>query len=118
MKVKDLLNISEGMAELLDKQFPVSTALKLRSLSKKVNEELEAPTEVSKNIIDKYKEGEDENGNVKLKSEHVHDYHKENEELMEQEVEVELKKIKVSEIEHLELTPRTLILLEEVIEFE
>lgn len=118
MKVKDLLNVSEGLAELSVKEFPVVTALKLRSLNKKVSEALEAPLEVRKSLVEKYKDGEDDNGNVKLKKEHIQDFQVENEELMEQDIEIELKHIKIAEIEHLELKPRTLILLEEIIEFE
>lgn len=118
MKIKDLLNVSEGLAELSVKEFPVVTALKLRSLNKKVSEALEAPLEVRKSLVEKYKNGEDENGNPKFKNECFQRLNEENNELMEQEVEIELKHIKVAELEHLELMPRTLILLEEIIEFE
>lgn len=118
MKVKDLMGISEGLNDLSNKEFPVVTALKLRSLNKKVSEALEAPLEVRKSFVEKYKDGEDDNGNPKFKNECFQRLNEENNELMEQEVEIELKHIKVSEIEHLELMPRTLILLEEIIEFE
>lgn len=79
---------------------PVRSALKVTSLVKKVGDALEAPFKVRKDLIEKYKESEDEQGNIKLKKDKVEQFNKENMELLEQDVDIEFPKIKIEEIEH------------------
>ena len=116
MKILELMNVAEGLSELSRKELPVRSALKITSLVKKVSDALEAPVKVRQDLIEKYKESEDEQGNIKLKKDKVEQFNKENMELLEQNVDVDFPKIKIEEIEHLEVTPRTLSLLDSLIE--
>jgi len=116
VKIREVYNLYEGIKELIDKELPISTAYKIQKNFTKLEDEVKQAEVIRKKIIDKYKEGkEDENGNVDIKEDCVEYFNKEIEELFTQEVELELKKINVEELEGIKIKPLTLSRLDLII---
>lgn len=116
MKILDLYNLQEGLTDLSQKEMNVSVAFKVQKNHKLVTDELKSANEVRQKLIDKYKESDDGQGNVKLKKDKVQDFNKESNELLEQKVDIELKHINTDELEGISIKPRTLALLETVLQ--
>lgn len=115
LKIKDLYDITRGIAIVSDKQLSTNTSWKLARNHKKLEEEIDPVNKANNQLIDKYKESDLSDGKVQLKKDKIQDYNQEYEELMQQEVEVDLTKIKLNELGD-KVETKALILLEKIID--
>lgn len=116
LTIQEVYNISQGLNMLLDKELPTSVALSIQRNFKKIGEEADAANAVRNNLTERYKAYTDKDGyfnDDKKKAE----YNKELNELYDQTVEIELNPIKLSGLGEY-ITPRTLGLIEKIIEEE
>lgn len=107
LKVKDIYDLSLGLADLSGKELPISTALKVERNHKAVNEEVISTDKIRKKIAEKYKEKEVEGG-IKIKEDKRDVFAKEIDELLEQGVDVNVTKISVDELGSISIKPKTL----------
>ncbi|MCJ0933024.1 hypothetical protein MST22_17875 [Virgibacillus halodenitrificans] len=118
IKVKDIFNIDEGLTTLSEKELPVGVAFHIQRVHKIVGGEVKTAQELRSKIINKYKEKDLENGRVKLKEDKLEEFNKELEELLDQEVRLEINKININDLNSISITPKTLGLLNTIIEEE
>lgn len=114
MKVKDILNLKQGLGIINENEFPMALAYKLQKISLKVDEEFEVYQGLRTKLIEKYKEKTLENGNVKIKRDKLPIFNKEHKELTEQDVDIKLDKIKLSDLGET-IKPSTLVLIDKII---
>lgn len=114
LTVKDVYSLAEGLSLLLEQEFATETAFTIQRNHNKVIEEFNIAENLRKKLVDKYKEKDLENGNIKLKKDKAKDYSKEYKELLKQEVNVDLKTIRLDELGET-AKPRTLGLLKKII---
>lgn len=115
LKVGDLYDLSLGLNDLSDKELPIATSLKIEQNHQTVSKELVSTDKVRQKLIEKYKDYDLDDGGVQLKKDKIDIYHKELNELMEQDVEIELKEINLTELEEISIKPRTLTLLNAIL---
>lgn len=115
MKVQDIYNLNEGLLELIEKELPVHAAFKLQRIIKKINEELETAEKTRVQIIEKHKEQDLDDGQVKLKKEELDEFNQEQQELMDQEVELNVDTININSLGDISVTPKTLGLIDSIL---
>src|SRR5699024_9709599 len=96
------------------KELPTKTAFRISRNHRKLIEEVKTADEMRSNLIDKYRDEQDEN---KIKEDKKEEFKKEFDELMEQEVDIKLSKIKLFELGE-SVKPKVLFLLETIIDDE
>jgi len=115
MKVGTIYNISEGLAELSEKELPISIALIIKRNQSKIAAELKSTDELRDKIINKYKEFQRGDGSIQLKKDKIPAFNKEYEELMNEEIEIDLQTIDINTIEGISIKPRTLTLIDPIL---
>lgn len=111
IKVADLYNLSLGLADLADKELPISISLKIQRNQKAVSEELISSDKVRQKIIKEHTEKKLDDGLVKLTPKGIEKM----DELMEQEIEIELQDISLEELEGISIKPKTLTQLKTIL---
>ncbi len=118
MKIYDLLEIQEGLNKItnLETSVPVSQGYKLVRNKKMIQKELETYEEMRNAIVSKYA---DKDGEVKKDNPNFNKCFQEVRELANQEVDnIEFKKIKLSDIESLNLPMNLITAIDMMIEEE
>lgn len=115
LKVFQLYELDEGLADLGEKELPIGTSLKIQRTHKAVKDELDPINKVRQKIVDKYKDEVLEDGGVKIKQDKIEVCRKELDELMNQEVEIKVSKINVKELESISVKPKTLGMIGELL---
>lgn len=105
MKVANVYEINLGLTALLDCKTPTRTSYKIQVNHQKSVDALSVPEKMRKELLEKY--GSD--------AEYSEDFAREVDELMSQEADVEFKTIKLSELDGVSVSPRTLSLLEGIL---
>ena len=123
VKLSDLVNSSETLQKLGQKDFKAKLAWSIARLLKAAETEIQGFTEARMNLIRKYgvktETGDlfvDEKGNYRVEPEHVNDFNKEVNELAATEVEINANKIPFELLENEDFTPVDMALLEPFIE--
>ena len=123
--LKELINGSETLKNLSQKPLKARTAYAVGKILKSVDVEISSFNDARMDLIRKYSEkdenGEvitDENNNVHIEPEHLKDFNKELQDLLDAPVELVVNKINVDELGDVEFTPVEISLLEKFIEFE
>lgn len=118
---KKIRELVEGFNELIDKEMPISLSYRIQRNAVKINKESELIHQMTKKIIDKYKDDElSDSDKIVIKEEFRKKFGEEMEELEEQEIEVDLDLLNLKELEvsGVSIKPASLMLLEPIIEFE
>lgn len=125
LKMNDLLNSTETLQKLSQKELKAKLALSIARLLKEAEREMQNFNEVRMNLIKKYGEkdenGElitDEKGNCKILNDNTADFSKELNDLIETEIEINANKLKLDDLETLDFTPSDMVSLEPFIEEE
>ena len=112
IKVSDLYDLSLGLADLAEKELPISTSLTIQRNQKKISEELISSDKVRQTIIEEHTEKKLDEGVVKLDKEGQKKMH----ELMIQDIELDLQKINIKSLQNITVKPKTLTLLNKILE--
>ena len=125
VKIADLLNSTETLQKLSQKDFKAKLAWTIARLLKSAENEIQSFNDTRMNLIKKYGEkdenGElitDENGNCKINQEDIDIFSKELNELMDSEVEINANKMKMDLLENIDFTPSDMAVLEPFVEFD
>ena len=125
VKLIDLINSTETLQKLAQKDFKAKLAWSIARLLKAAEVEIQSFNEARTNLIKKYGEknekGElitDEKGNCKILETGVKEFNTELNELVESEVEIQANKIKIEMLEDLDFTPSDMAAVEPFIEME
>ena len=124
IKIGDLVNSTDALQKLADKQLKARLAWQVARLLKAADAELQGFNDTRMNLVKKYGEkGEDgnlitdEKGNCKIIAESIADFTTELNELIESEIEINCNKIKIEDLENLDFTPSEMTSLEKFIDF-
>ncbi len=115
IKVEDIFMLVDGLNELNKKELPVSLSLKLQRNSLKINDEVDLITKMKKEILNKYKELEE---NDKSEDSNYYDIATEElEDLDSQEIDIDLQVVSTKELEECGamIKPMTLMQLNTII---
>lgn len=119
VKIADLLNSTEVLQKLSQKDFKAKLAWQIARLLRASEEEIKNFNETRMNLITKYGEkdesGElktDENGNCKIVPEQIATFSTELDDLLQTEVEINANKIDIEQLENLDFTPSEMAILE------
>lgn len=125
VKISDLVNSTETLQKLSQKDFKAKLAWSIARLLKAAEVEIQNFNETRMSLIRKYGEkdenGElitDENGNCKIVPEIISEFNKELNEVVDTEVEINANKINMDLLENIDFTPSEMAILEPFIEFE
>lgn len=125
VKISDLLNSTETLQKLSQKDFKAKLAWSIARLLKAAEAEIQSFNDTRMNLIKKYGEkdenGElitDENGNCKINPDDTAEFSKELNDLIETTVEINANKIKMDLLEDLDFTPSDMAVLEPFVEFD
>lgn len=125
IKVSDLLNATETLQKLSQKELKAKLALSIARLLKEAEREIQNFNEVRMNLINKYGEkdekGElitDDKGNCKIIPDGIETFSKELNDLVTTDVEINANKLKLDDLENLDFTPGDMVALEPFIETE
>ena len=125
IKMQDLLNSTEILQKLSQKDFKAKLAWSIARLLKAAEKEIQEFNETRLNLIKKYGEHDeggdlitDENGNCKISPESVEQFTSELNELVNTEIEINANKIDIELLENTEFTPSDMSLLEPFINME
>ena len=125
VKISELLNSTETLQKLSQKDFKAKLAWSIARLLKAAEAEIQSFNDTRMNLIKKYGEkdenGElitDENGNCKINPADIDVFSKELNELIDSEVEINANKIKMDLLENIDFTPSDMALLEPFVEFD
>ncbi|MCT1575706.1 hypothetical protein M3E13_19515 [Oceanobacillus kimchii] len=113
--VQDIFNLSQGIEDLANKELPTGVAFNIARIGRIVGEEYKTAQQTRSQIVEKYKEKDLENGRIQLKRDKLDDFQKEVNELMEQKVKVDIQQVKLSDLESISVTPKTLGLIHKII---
>ena len=115
LKAFQLYELDEGLADLGEKELPISTSLKIQRTHKAVKSELDPINKVRSKIVNKYKDKELNDGGVQIKKDKIEVCRKELDELMNQDVEVKVSKINIKELANISVKPKTLGMIGELL---
>lgn len=122
--LEQLLNSSDGLKQLSQKQLKARSAYIVSKLLKNAETELTTFNEARINLINKYGEKDekdelikDDKDNVHLLPEHINDFNNELQELLNTSIELNNNKINIDDIGDVEFTPVEMTQLEPFIEF-
>ena len=125
VKISDLLNSTETLQKLAQKDFKAKLAWSIARLLKAAETEIQSFNETRMNLIKKYGEkdenGElvtDDKGNCKIENENIDEFTKELNELIETTVEINANKIKMDLLEDIDFTPSDMAMLEPFIDMD
>ncbi len=125
IKMSDLLNSTETLQKLSQKELKARLALSIARLLKEAEREIQNFNEVRMNLIKKYGEkdenGElitDDNGNCKIVPDGVEIFSKELNEAISTEIEINANKLRIDDLDNLDFTPSDMAVLEPFIEEE
>lgn len=124
LKVGELVNSTEALQKLSQKELKAKLAWQVSKLLKAADKELQEFNETRMNLIKKYGEkdenGElitDDKGNCKIPEEVTVDFSNELNDLVEAEIEINANKIKIDDLENIDFTPNEMNILEVFIDF-
>ena len=119
VKISDLLNSTETLQKLAQKDFKAKLAWSIARLLKSAEAEIQSFNDTRMNLIRKYgqkdENGElitDENGNCKIEQESINEFTNELNELVNTEVEINANKIDINLLEDIDFTPSDMAILE------
>ena len=125
VKISDLLNSTETLQKLSQKDFKAKLAWSIARLLKAAEAEIQSFNDTRMNLIKKYGEkdenGElvtDEKGNCKIGNEVLEEFSTELNELIGSEVEINANKIDMKLIEDIDFTPADMAVLEPFVEMD
>ena len=114
--VNDIFNLNKGLTTLSEKELPVGVAFSIQRINRIVGYELKTAEEMRTKLINKYKDKDLEDGRIQLKEDKLDEFKKELDELLKQKVKIDVKKINIKELESISVTPKTLGLLNTILE--
>ena len=124
VKISDLLNSTEALQKLANKELKARLAWSVSKLLKAADKEISDFNDTRMNLIKKYGEkdesGElitDEKGNCKIIADNMDAFTDELNELMNTDVEINANKILIDDIGDIEFTPSEMAVLETFIDF-
>lgn len=124
VKILDLVNSTETLQKLSQKDFKAKLAWSIARLLKAAEKEIQEFNDTRMNLIKKYGEkdenGElvtDDKGNCKIDNSVLNEFSNELNDLMNTEVEINANKIDIELLENLEFTPSEMAILEPFVEF-
>ena len=119
IQMNDLLNSTETLQKLSQKELKARLALSIARLLKEAEREIQNFNDVRMNLINKYGEkGEDgqlitdDKGNCKILPEVIDPFTTELNELIGTEVEINANKIRMDDLAELDFTPSDMVALE------
>ncbi len=125
IKMSDLLNSTETLQKLSQKELKARLALSIARLLKEAEREIQNFNEVRMNLIKKYGEkdenGElvtDESGNCKILPDGVETFSKELNDIIGTEIEINANKLRLDDLDNLDFTPSDMAVLEPFINEE
>ncbi len=125
VKLSDLVNSTETLQKLAQKDFKAKLAWSISRLLKAADAEIQNFNEARMELIKKYGEkdetGElisDENGNCKIPPEVTKDFNAEFVDLINSEIEINANKLQLDLFEDTNFTPSDMAILEPFIEME
>ena len=125
IKMSDLLNSTEILQKLSQKDFKAKLAWSIARLLKEAEKEIQQFNDTRMNLIKKYDERDeagdlitDEKGNCKIQQDAVQQFTDELNELVNTEIEINANKIDIELLEDTEFTPSDMSLLEPFINME
>ena len=123
VKLSDLVNSTETLQKLAQKDFKAKLAWTIARLLKAADAEIQGFQETRMELIKKYGEkdenGElitDENGNCKISPETTSNFNVEFNDLINSEIEINANKIRIELLEDVDFTPSEMAILEPFIE--
>lgn len=124
VKIADLLNSTETLQKLAQKDFKAKLAWSIARLLKAAEKEIQDFNETRMNLIKKYgskdDQGElitDEKGNCQIPDGEIETFTTELNDLLNTEVEITASKIDIALLENLDFTPSDMAALEPFIDF-
>ena len=125
VRLTDLVNSTETLQKLAQKDFKAKLAWSIARLLKAADAELQGFQDARMNLIKKYGEkdetGElitDEKGNCKISPKAMNDFNTEFSELLNSDVEINANKINIELLKDVDFTPGEMANLEPFIEME
>ena len=119
VKISDLLNSTETLQKLAQKDFKAKLAWSIARLLKSAEAEIQSFNDTRMNLIRKYGQKDendelitDENGNCKIEQESINEFTNELNELVNTEVEINANKIDINLLEDIDFTPSDMAILE------
>ena len=123
--IADLLNSTETLQKLSQKDFKAKLAWSIARLLKSAEAEIQSFNETRMNLIKKYGEkdenGElitDDNGNCKIPNANMVEFNDELKDMLDAEVEINANKLSIDLLEDIEFTPSDMAVLEPFIDME
>lgn len=123
--IRKILNDTNSLAVISQKQLPIKVSYAIAKNIKKLENELKIYNEERQKLIDKYcikdEEGNnviDENNNLKIADEHLDNWNKEINELMDIEVDIDIHKFNLDSLMNgnYDMTPAELMIIDYMIE--
>ena len=125
VKISDLLNATETLQKLAQKDFKAKLAWTISKLLKQAEVEIQSFNETRMTLVKKYGEKDendelitDDKGNCKIVQESIDDFSNELDELLNTEVEINANKIQMSLLEDVKFTPADMAVLEPFVDME
>lgn len=125
VKISDLLNATETLQKLAQKDFKAKLAWTISKLLKQAEAEIQSFNETRMTLVKKYGEKDendelitDDKGNCKIVQECIDDFSNELDELLNTEVEINANKIQMSLLEDVKFTPADMAVLEPFVDME
>lgn len=123
--IADLLNSTETLQKLSQKDFKAKLAWSIARLLKSAEAEIQSFNETRMNLIKKYGEkdenGElitDDNGNCKIPNANMVEFNDELKDMLDAEVEINANKLSIDLLEDIEFTPSDMAVLEPFVDME
>lgn len=120
-----IVNDATFLSNLANKQLPIRVSYAIAKNVSKIESELKVFNNERQKLLDKYcvkdEEGKnkiDENNQLRIADEHLEDWSKDLEELLDIEVEIDIYKFNISDLlnSNCEMTPSELMLIDYMIE--
>lgn len=125
VKISDLLNATETLQKLAQKDFKAKLAWTISKLLKQAEAEIQSFNETRMTLVKKYGEKDendelitDDKGNCKIVQECIDDFSNELDELLNTEVEINANKIQMNLLEDVKFTPADMAVLEPFVDME
>ena len=125
IKISDLLNSTDTLQKLAQKDFKAKLAWSIARLLKEAEKEIQQFNETRMTLIKKYGEKDDtgelvtdEKGNCKIENDCLEEFSNQLNELIETEVEINANKIRMELLEEVDFTPADMAALEPFVEME
>ena len=123
--IRKILNDTNSLAVISQKQLPIKVSYAIAKNIKKLESELDIYNKERQKLIDKYcikdEEGNnviDENNNLKIADEHIDNWNKEINDLMDIEVDIDIHKFNLDSLMNVnyDMTPAELMIIDYMIE--